>query len=147
MAFHDYFQAMCPAVTCVNSNKTLRTFSDGVQYINEDWGLQCLGADYPQVLQNNVTDVPGQFQAFVGGGFLKALIGDVMFPTPLWITRQDPMDGHWSSSVLNTKSLASGMSLTLASISMPSSQHSKPMRKCSRLARGVALTITTVQVV
>jgi len=79
MAFHDYFQAMCPAATCVNSNKTIETFSDGQGYVNEVWGLQCLGADYPQDLQNNLTDVPGQFQAFVGGGFLKAIIGDVMF--------------------------------------------------------------------
>lgn len=70
---------MCPSVSCVNSNKTIETFSDGQGYVNEAWGLQCLGADYPQVLQNNLTDVPGQFRAFVGGGFLEKVIGDQVF--------------------------------------------------------------------
>jgi len=65
LAFHDSLQAACPAVSCVNSNKTLRTWSDGVQYVNEDWGLTCLGKSYPQVLLNNVTEQAGFFKAFV----------------------------------------------------------------------------------
>lgn len=79
LAFHDYLQALCPSVGCVNSNKTMHTYDDGQVYVNEDWGMQCLGKDYPQVLLNNLTDTPGYFLSYVGGGFLKA-IGSVLFP-------------------------------------------------------------------
>lgn len=65
LAFHDYLQALCPSTQCVNTNKTLRKFPDGQAYVHEDWGLNCLGEPYPQVLINNVTDDPGAFAAFV----------------------------------------------------------------------------------
>jgi len=65
LAFHDILQATCPSVQCVNSNKTLRTWSDGVKYVNEDWGLGCMGKSYPQVLLNNLTDQTGYFLAYV----------------------------------------------------------------------------------
>jgi hypothetical protein len=94
MAFHDIFQALCLKASCVNSNKTIETFSDGQGYVNEEWGLQCFGKDYPQVLQNNLTDVPGQFQAFVGGGFLESIIGNVVFPNTVVDHKPGP-DG-WS---------------------------------------------------
>merc|ERR1711879_611860 len=52
LAFHDILQAFCPSVTCVNTNKTLRAFPNGQKYINEAWGLHCLGKSYPQTLLN-----------------------------------------------------------------------------------------------
>ena len=65
LAFKDILQAACPAVTCVHTNKTIETYPDGQVYVNESWGLRCLGNSYPQILLNNVTDDPGHFLAFV----------------------------------------------------------------------------------
>merc|ERR1711924_534243 len=65
LAFHDILQAACPKVSCVNSNKSLHTFSDGQKYISEAWGLTCLGKSYPQVLLNNLTKSPGYFLSYV----------------------------------------------------------------------------------
>jgi len=84
LAFHDILQFVCPAVTCVNTNKTIQKYPDGQELVNEAWGLKCLGTDYPQVLLNNVTDIPGHFEAFVPAtkipGLPKDLLGDILFP-------------------------------------------------------------------
>lgn len=98
LAFHDILQWACPAVSCVNTNKTIQTYSDGQEYVNEAWGLKCLGADYPQVLLNNVTDIPGHFEAFVPVTtvpFLpKALLGNVKFPNT--VVDFVPGDAGWT---------------------------------------------------
>jgi len=65
LAFHDIFQAICPSVQCVYSNKSLHTWSDGQKYISEEWGLGCMGHAYPQTLLNNLTEQPGYFLSFV----------------------------------------------------------------------------------
>merc|ERR1719359_371090 len=84
LAFHDILQAACPKVTCVNSNKTVHTYPDGQVYVNEAWGLECLGKPYPQVLLNNVTSMPGYFLAYVPiakvPGVPKSLLKKAVFP-------------------------------------------------------------------
>jgi len=87
LAFHDILQWVCPKVTCVNTNKTIETYPDGQEYVNEAWGLKCLGKDYPQVLLNNVTDIPGHFEAFVPAtkipGLPESFISDLLFPNTI----------------------------------------------------------------
>lgn len=84
LAFHDILQFVCPKVTCVDTNKTVRVYPDKQEYVNEAWGLECLGASYPQVLLNNVTDIPGHFAAYVPAaavpGVPKSLLKNVLFP-------------------------------------------------------------------
>jgi len=84
LAFHDILQFVCPVVTCVNTDKSIQTYPDGQEYVDEQWGLTCLGKSYPQVLENNVTDIPGHFAAFVPATKIPGLdpdvLGDVLFP-------------------------------------------------------------------
>jgi hypothetical protein len=98
LAFHDILQWVCPTVTCVDTNKTVRKYSDGQEYVNEAWGLECFGKDYPQVLENNVTDIPGHFTAFVPVTkmpFLpKGLLKKVLFPNTVVDFR--PGDQGWT---------------------------------------------------
>jgi len=97
LAFHDVLQFVCPKVSCVNTNKTLQKYADGQEYVNEAWGLKCLGHDYPQVLLNNVTDTPGHFEAFVDAGKLgklTGLLGNVIFPNT--VIDFVPGDAGWT---------------------------------------------------
>jgi hypothetical protein len=83
LLFHDILQAACPRVSCVNTNMTKRVYDDGQVYVHEDWGLHCLGKSYPQVLLNNVTDIPGYLLAEVPiasvPGVPKTLLENVVF--------------------------------------------------------------------
>ena len=44
---------------------TKSVYDNGQVYVHEDWGLHCLGKSYPQVLLNNVTEIPGNLLAEV----------------------------------------------------------------------------------
>lgn len=84
LAFHDILQATCPKVTCVHSNKAVEVYPDNKVYVNETWGLRCLGQSYPQILLNNATQDPGFFEAFVPvakvPGIPAGLLKDLVFP-------------------------------------------------------------------
>ena len=84
LAFHDILQATCPKVTCVHSNKAVEVYPDNKVYVNETWGLRCLGKSYPQILLNNATQDPGFFEAFVPvakvPGIPAGLLKDLVFP-------------------------------------------------------------------
>merc|ERR1712139_225863 len=62
------------------------------------WGLKCLGKDYPQVLENNVTDIPGHFVAYVPAtkipGLPEDIMGDLLFPNT--IVNYVPGDQGWT---------------------------------------------------
>merc|ERR1711934_1290642 len=97
LAFHDILQAMCPSVSCVNSNKTVRTYPNGQVYVHEDWGLECMDHSYPQVLLNNITKDDGFFLAFVPTSKLpfvpKGLLAGVTFPNMVVDFKQGESDG------------------------------------------------------
>ena len=81
LALHDLTQyPLCPTKpACVSSNKTLRRHGDGVEYVNDAWNLECVGAMYPQTLLFNVTAHPGFFEAYVPATKVPG-IGSTTFP-------------------------------------------------------------------
>ena len=86
LALHDYTQyPLCPSQpACISSNKTIRFYPDGVEYVNDAWNLYCLGRYYPQTRLFNVTENPGFLRGYVPTTLIpflpKGIAADVVFP-------------------------------------------------------------------
>ena len=86
LALHDVTQyPLCPSKpACITSNKTIRTHSDGNQFVHGEFSLSCLGNAYSKTLLFNVTSTPGFLRGYLPRSdipFLPAGLADrVVFP-------------------------------------------------------------------